>query len=72
MGEASSIDASQRAKPVASQGDWLLHNRADYRQIGIIAVHWLIVGTLFFNPWGWREQAPVALVLLGFLAACYF
>ena len=53
-------------------GDRLLHHRADYRQLGIIAAYWFILGALYLNPAGWRDTAPLFLVHLSFLAACYF
>lgn len=46
------------------RADWLLHNTADYRQIGIIAAYWSLMFLPIFVPWC-RNFA----FLIG---ACYF
>jgi fatty acid desaturase len=60
----SSATSSERQPLPAMRGDWLLHNVADYRQIGIIAVYWALLFSMYFVP-ACRNVA----FLVG---ACYF
>lgn len=46
-----------------AKSDALLHNVADYRQIGIVALYWALLGAMFFVP-ACRNAAF-------FLGACY-
>lgn len=45
------------------QGDWLLHHTADYRQIGIVSLYWVLLFSMYFVP---AARNPVF-----FLGACY-
>ncbi len=45
------------------RGDWLLHNVADYRQIGIVSIYWALLFSMYFV----EECRNVAF----FLGACY-
>lgn len=47
-----------------AQGDWLLHNTADYRQIGIVATYWGLLFSMYF----FEECRNIVF----FIGACYF
>jgi len=47
-----------------ARGDWLLHNTADYRQVGIVATYWALLFSMYFV----EDCRNVVF----FLAACYF
>lgn len=57
-------DSSERRTLPAARGDWLLHNVADYRQIGIVSVYWALLFGMYFVP-ACRNVAF-------FVGACYF
>ncbi|PRQ05447.1 Fatty acid desaturase [Enhygromyxa salina] len=48
----------------AARGTWLVRRREEWRQVGIVAVYWALLGAMFF--------APAARNVLVFAAACYF
>lgn len=56
-------EAARGAFPSA-RGDALLHNVADYRQIGIVMVYWLLLGGMYF--------VPACRNVVFFVGACYF
>lgn len=63
MASTERADSDRRPLPPA-RSDWLLHNVADYRQIGIVTVYWALLFSMYFVP-ACRNVA----FLVG---ACYF
>lgn len=61
--DGAASERERRALP-AGRSDWLLHNVADYRQIGIIAVYWALLFGMYFVP-----ACRNVVFLVG---ACYF
>ena len=61
--DARTHGATKRTLPRRG-GDWLLHDVADYRQLGIVAVYWALLFSMFFV-----EECRNVLFLVG---ACYF
>ncbi len=59
----ASIAKPELASGRSARGDWLLHNTADYRQLGIVALYWALLFGMFFVP---AARNPVC-----FLGACY-
>lgn len=60
----SATSERERRPLSAGRGDWLLHNVADYRQIGIISVYWALLFAMYFVP-----ACRNVVFLVG---ACYF
>lgn len=64
MSAAVADIAEPPARVQRSDETWLLHHRADRRQIAIVAVYWALLGSMYFVP---ACRNVVFLVL-----ACYF
>jgi fatty acid desaturase len=47
---ASAAEHQARRSPALSRADWLLHNVADYRQIGIVSLYWVLLFSMYFVP----------------------
>jgi len=61
---AGAARSRQSERPAErAEGTWLLHHRADRRQVGIVSLYWAVLGAMFFVP---EARNPVCLVL-----ACY-
>lgn len=61
-----SAHAERQAQPALPKGksDWLLHNVADYRQLGIVAVYLGLLAAMYF--------VPACRNVVFFVGACYF
>lgn len=59
MASVAESKSSRRSR----RGDWLLHNTADYRQIGIVSLYWVLLFSMYFIE---EARNPVC-----FLGACY-